>query len=152
MESSLREKAKDFGVVRRSYKSISKHNKSEAERLERQVKREFRKLHEFLWNEEKALLEQLQEEIQEKEELIQEKVEQLERDNQALLSEARQLQADLKQDDHTFLMSHKNRKRRMAWTVEEPEAVPTGLLLDVPKYLGSLQFNVWKKMLGSVTA
>ncbi|XP_051631055.1 E3 ubiquitin-protein ligase TRIM35 isoform X2 [Manacus candei] len=152
MESSLREKAKDFGVVRRSYKSIAKHNKTEAERLERQVKREFRKLHEFLWNEEKALLAQLQEEIQQKQELIQEKVEQLERENQALLGEARQLQADLKQDDHTFLMSHKNRKRRIAWTAEEPEAVPAGLLLDVPKYLGSLQFNVWKKMLGSVTA
>ncbi|XP_035756620.1 tripartite motif-containing protein 35-like [Egretta garzetta] len=93
METSLRDKAKDFGAVQRSYKSISKHNQNDA----------------------------------------------------------RQLQADLKEDDYTFLMTHKNRKRRIACTAEEPEAVPSGMLLDVAKYLGSLQYNVWKKMLDIIT-
>ncbi|XP_005430994.3 tripartite motif-containing protein 35 [Geospiza fortis] len=152
MESSLRDKAKDFGAVRRSYESISRHNEVESERLERQVKWEFEKLHKFLWDEEQAVLAQLREEAGQKQDLIQGKMEQLAEASQALLNEAARLEADLKQDDITFLMTHKNRKRRIACTAEEPEAVPSGLLLDVAKYLGSLQYNVWKKMLDTITA
>uniref|UniRef100_A0A8D2PUA3 TRI35 protein n=1 Tax=Zosterops lateralis melanops TaxID=1220523 RepID=A0A8D2PUA3_ZOSLA len=154
MESSLRDKAKDFGAVRRSYECISRHNEVSAEssRLERQVKWEFEKLHKFLRDEEQAVLGQLREEARRKQDVIQGKMEQLEEESRALLREAGQLQADLKEDDYTFLMTHKNRKRRIACTAEEPEAVPSGMLLDVAKYLGSLQYNVWKKMLDSITA
>ncbi|XP_066196200.1 E3 ubiquitin-protein ligase TRIM35 [Sylvia atricapilla] len=152
MESSLRDKAKEFGAVRRSYESISRHNEAESARLERQVKWEFEKLHKFLRDEEQALLAQLREETRRKQDVIQGKMEQLAEESQALLNEAGQLQADLKEDDYTFLMAHKNRKRRIACTAEEPEAVPSGMLLDVAKYLGSLQYNVWKKMLDTITA
>ncbi|XP_068039232.1 LOW QUALITY PROTEIN: E3 ubiquitin-protein ligase TRIM35 [Anomalospiza imberbis] len=152
MEASLRDKAKDFGTVRRSYESISRHNEVESERLERQVKWEFEKLHKFLWDEEQAVLAQLREETGRKQDLIQGKMEQLAEASQALLNEAAQLQADLKQDDYTFLMVPQDRKRRIACTAEEPEAVPLGMLLDVAKYLGSLQYNVWKKMLDTITA
>ncbi|NWV52546.1 TRI35 protein, partial [Daphoenositta chrysoptera] len=151
MESSLRDRAKDFGTVRRSYESISRHNEAELSRLEQQVKREFEKLHKFLRDEEQAVLAQLREEAQRKQGLIQGKMEQLEEESRALLNEAAQLQADLKEDDYTFLMTHKNRKRRIACTAEEPEAVPAGMLLDVAKYLGSLQYNAWKKMLDTIT-
>ncbi|KAM6271402.1 E3 ubiquitin-protein ligase TRIM35 isoform 2-T2 [Spheniscus humboldti] len=151
METSLRGKVKDFGAVRRSYESISKHNRVEAMRLEEQIRREFEKLHEFLRGEEKALLAQLQEETRHKHSLIEGKVKQLAEESRALLHEAHQLQAELKEDDYTFLMTHKNRKRRIACTAEEPEAVSSGMLLDSAKYLGSLQYNVWKKMLDIIT-
>ncbi|NWR47758.1 TRI35 protein, partial [Regulus satrapa] len=157
MGSSLWDKAKEFGTVRRSYESISRHNEAESARLERQVKQEFEKLHKFLQDEEQALLEQLREETRRKQDLIQGKMEQLAEESQALLNEAAQLQADLKEDDYTFLMPHPNPSSmvnpcpRIACTAEEPEAVPLGLLLDVAKYLGSLQYNVWKKMLDIIT-
>ncbi|NWH89708.1 TRI35 protein, partial [Aegithalos caudatus] len=152
MESSLRDKAKDFGAVRSCYESISRHNQAESARLERQVKREFQQLHEFLWDEERAVLARLREEFRRKQDVIQGKMERLEEESRALLHEAGQLQEDLREDDYTFLMTHKNRKRRIACTAEEPEAVPSGMLLDVAKYLGSLQYNVWKKMLDTITA
>ncbi|NXB01896.1 TRI35 protein, partial [Cnemophilus loriae] len=151
MKSSLQDKAKDFGTVCRSYESISRHNEAESVRLEWQVKREFEKLHKFLQDEEQAVLAQIREETRQKQDLIRAKVEQLAAESQALLNEAWQLQVDLKEDDYTFLMRHKNRKRRIACTAEEPEAVPSGMLLDVAKYLGSLQYNVWKKMLDTIT-
>ncbi|XP_065586606.1 E3 ubiquitin-protein ligase TRIM35 isoform X1 [Cyrtonyx montezumae] len=151
METSLQDKVKDFGAVHRSYESISRHNKVEAKRLEEQIKKEFEKLHEFLRDEEKALLSQLQEEKQHKHSLIESKMKQLSENSRAVLSEARQLQADLEEDDYTFLRTHKNRKRRIACTAEEPEAVPLGMLIDSAKYLGSLQYNVWKKMLNIIT-
>ncbi|NWW78433.1 TRI35 protein, partial [Climacteris rufus] len=157
MEASLRDKAKDFGAVRRSYESIARHNQAEAARLERQVRREFEKLHKFLRDEEQAVLAELREESRWKQELIQGKMEQLAEESQALLNEARQLQADLKEDDYTFLMTHPDPFSmgspctRIACTAEEPEAVPSGMLLDVAKYLGSLQYNVWKKMLDTIT-
>ncbi|XP_064911595.1 E3 ubiquitin-protein ligase TRIM35 isoform X2 [Columba livia] len=151
METSLRDKAKDFGAVHRSYESIAKHNQVEAARLEEQIRREFEKLHEFLRGEEDALLARVREEMRLKDGRIQSEMKQLAEESRALLNEAHQLQADLKEDDYTFLMSHKNRKRRIACTAEEPEAVPWGMLLDVSKYLGSLQYNVWKKMLDIIT-
>ncbi|NWR64113.1 TRI35 protein, partial [Bucorvus abyssinicus] len=151
METSLRDKAKDFGTTHRSYESIFKHNQVEATRLEEQIKKQFEKLHEFLRGEERALLAQLQEETRRKHDLLEGKMKQLSEDCRTLLREARQLQMDLKEDDYTFLMTHKNRKRRIACAAEEPEAVPSGMLLDIAKYLGSLQYNVWKKMLDIIT-
>ncbi|NXS61661.1 TRI35 protein, partial [Brachypteracias leptosomus] len=151
METSLRDKAKDFSAIHRSYESIFKHNQVEVVRLERQIKTEFGKLHEFLKIEEEMLLAQLQEEAQDKHNLIEGKMKQLSEDCQTLLSEARQLQKDLKEDDYTFLMAYKNRKRRIACAIDEPGDMPSGMLLDVAEYLGSLQYNVWKRMLDVIT-
>lgn len=73
-------------------------------RLEERIRKEFEKLHEFLRGEEKALLAQLQEETRHKRGLIEGKMRRLAKERQALLNEALQLQADLKEDDYTFLM------------------------------------------------
>ncbi|XP_067387393.1 E3 ubiquitin-protein ligase TRIM35 isoform X2 [Emydura macquarii macquarii] len=151
MENSLRDKVKDFGMVRRSYESISKHNQVEVTRLEDQIRKEFEKLHEFLCGEEKAVLSELHEEARRKQDLIEGKVQKLSEESNALLHEVNQLQADLKEDDLSFLTKHKNRKRRIACTAEEPEAIPPGMLVDVPKFLGSLQYKVWRKMLDIIT-
>ncbi|KYO43966.1 E3 ubiquitin-protein ligase TRIM35 [Alligator mississippiensis] len=150
MENSLRDKVKDFRAVQRAYESISKHNQVEAARLEEQIQQEFEKLHEFLRGEEKAALAELRDEARSKRGLIDGKVQKLAEESSALVREADLLQADLREDDCTFLRKHKNRKRRIACTAEEPEAVLPGMLIDVAKYLGSLQYDVWKRMLGII--
>lgn len=68
------------------------------------MKWEFEKLHKFLREEEQAVLARLREEARQKQDTIQGKMEQLAQESQALLAEATQLQADLKEDDYTFLM------------------------------------------------
>ncbi|KFQ16162.1 Tripartite motif-containing protein 35, partial [Leptosomus discolor] len=120
----------------------------EALRLEEQIRREFEKLHEFLRGEEKALLARLQEEARRKHGLIEGAL----GDLLGVCKPSRPVTL-YKSDGRCFLLfqTHKNRKRRIACTAEEPEAVPSGMLLDVAKYLGSLQYNVWKKMLDIIT-
>ncbi|XP_066482819.1 E3 ubiquitin-protein ligase TRIM35 isoform X2 [Tiliqua scincoides] len=147
MENSLRDKMQEFGRVQSNYRRIASHNKAESGRLEKKIRKQFEQLHEFLQSEEKIMLEELREETQKKQDLIEDKIKKLSEESQILLQEVSHLQADLKEDDISFLKKHKNRKRRIAWTVEAPDAVPTGMLIEVTRYLDSLQYNMWKKML-----
>ncbi|XP_053239789.1 E3 ubiquitin-protein ligase TRIM35 [Podarcis raffonei] len=150
MESSLQDKVQEFGRIKSDYRLIANHNKEETARLEKEIKKQFEQLHKFLENEEKTMLEELREEAQKKQDLIEDKIRKLSEESNVLVQEVGQLHADLKEGDVSFLKKHKNRKRRIAWTVEQPEAIPPGTLIEVTKYLDSLQYNVWKKMLNII--
>lgn len=149
MEHALREKAKAFWAVRRSYEAIAKHNQVEAVWLEGRIRQEFDKLREFLRVEEQAILDAMAEEAREKQRLAEGKMKRLAEDTEALAHEIERLQVEMKEDDVSFLMKHKSRKRRLFCTME-PEPVQPGMLIDVCKYLDSLQYRVWRKMVTSV--
>ncbi|XP_055970123.1 E3 ubiquitin-protein ligase TRIM35 [Sorex fumeus] len=149
MEHALREKAKAFWAVRRSYEAIAKHNQGERAWLEGRIRREFEKLREFLEAEEQAVLDAVAEEARQKQGLADERMKRLAEDAEALTHEMERLQKELKEDDVSFLMKHKSRKRRLFCTME-PEPVQPGLLLDVCKHLDSLPYRVWRKMMASV--
>ncbi|XP_045142894.1 E3 ubiquitin-protein ligase TRIM35 [Echinops telfairi] len=149
MEHMLREKAKAFWAMRRSYEAITKHNQVEAVWLEGRIRQEFDKLREFLRVEEQAILDAMAEEARQKQHLAEEKIKQLSEETETLACEIERLQREMKEDDVSFLMKHKSRKRRLFCSME-PEPVQPGLLIDVCKYLDSLQYRVWKKMVLSV--
>ncbi|XP_016009789.1 tripartite motif-containing protein 35 isoform X2 [Rousettus aegyptiacus] len=149
MEHALREKAKAFWAMRRSYEAIAKHNQVEAAWLEGRIRQEFDKLREFLRVEEQAILDAMAEETRQKQLLAEEKMKQLAEDTEALAHEIERLQMEMKEDDVSFLMKHKSRKRRLFCTME-PEPVQPSMLIDVCKYLDSLQYRVWRKMVMSV--
>uniref|UniRef100_A0A8C9JND2 Tripartite motif containing 35 n=1 Tax=Panthera tigris altaica TaxID=74533 RepID=A0A8C9JND2_PANTA len=149
MEHALREKAKAFWAVRRSYEAIAKHNQVEAAWLEGRIRQEFDKLREFLRVEEQTILDAMAEEAREKQRLAEGKMKRLAEDTEALAHEIERLQVEMKEDDVSFLMKHKSRKRRLFCTME-PEPVQPGMLIDVCKYLDSLQYRVWRKMVTSV--
>ncbi|OWK07318.1 hypothetical protein Celaphus_00017108, partial [Cervus elaphus hippelaphus] len=112
MEHALREKAKAFCAMQRSYEAIAKHNQVEAAWLEARIRREFDKLREFLRMEEQAILEAMANEARQKQHLAEEKMKQLREDTEALAHEIERLQMEMKEDDVSFLMKHKSRKRR----------------------------------------
>ncbi|XP_020037606.1 E3 ubiquitin-protein ligase TRIM35 isoform X2 [Castor canadensis] len=149
MEHALREKAKAFWTVRRSYEAIAKHNQVEAAWLEARIRQEFDKLREFLRVEERATLDAMAEESRQKQLLVDEKMKHLAEETEALAREIERLQMEMKEDDVSFLMKHKSRKRRLFSTVE-PEPIQSGMLIDVCKYLDSLRYRVWKKMIASI--
>uniref|UniRef100_A0A8D0L6J4 Uncharacterized protein n=1 Tax=Sphenodon punctatus TaxID=8508 RepID=A0A8D0L6J4_SPHPU len=145
LDKTLREKMKEFELVQSSYESFARHNQVSAAWLEQQIKKQFKELRRFLRNEEVVVLAELKEEVSRKRGLIKGKIKTLTEDHSSLLWEVTQLQTDLQEEDHSFLLKHKNQKRRLACTME-PEAVLPGVLIDVAKYLGSLQYKAWKKM------
>ncbi|XP_008563083.1 PREDICTED: tripartite motif-containing protein 35-like, partial [Galeopterus variegatus] len=104
MEHSLREKAKAFWAMRRSYEAIAKHNQVEAAWLESRIRQEFDKLREFLRAEEQAVLEAMAEEARQKQLLAEEKMKQLTEETEALAHEIERLQMEMKEDDVSFLM------------------------------------------------
>lgn len=112
MEHTLREKAKAFWAMRRSYEAITKHNQVEAAWLEGRIRQEFDKLREFLRLEEQAVLEAVAQETRQKQHLADEKMKQLIEETEVLAHEIERLQMELKEDDVSFLMKHKSRKRR----------------------------------------
>ncbi|KAM6221062.1 E3 ubiquitin-protein ligase TRIM35 [Rhynchocyon petersi] len=145
MEDTLKEKAKATWAVRQSYEAITKHNEVEAVWLEGQIRHEFDRLRDFLMLEEQTILDIMNEEVRQKQRLVEEKMKELEDETEALAQEIERLQKEMKEDDVSFLMKHKNRKRRLFCTAE-PDPVQPGMLLNVCKYLDSLQYRVWKKM------
>nr|XP_026254665.1 tripartite motif-containing protein 35 isoform X1 [Urocitellus parryii] len=149
MECTLREKAKAFWAMRRSYEAIAKHNQVEAAWLEGRIRQEFDKLREFLRVEEQAVLEAVAQETRQKQLLADEKMKQLTEETEVLAQEIERLQMELKEDDVSFLMKHKSRKRRLFCTVE-PEPIQPGMLINPCRYLDSLQYRVWKKMISSI--
>ncbi|XP_066197535.1 E3 ubiquitin-protein ligase TRIM35 [Saccopteryx leptura] len=145
MEHALREKAKAFCAKWRSYEAITNHNQVKTVWLEERIRQEFDKLREFLRVEEQAILDAVAEETRQKQLLAEEKMKQLMEGTKTLDHEIKRLQMEMKEDDVTFLMKHKSRKRRLFCTME-PEPIQPGMLIDVCKYLDSLQYRVWRKM------
>ncbi|KAF6097887.1 tripartite motif containing 35 [Phyllostomus discolor] len=149
MEHSLREKAKASLVIQHSYQAIAKHNQEKSAWLEKRIRQEFDKLREFLRVEEQAILDAVAEETRQKQLLAEEKMKQLRENTKTLMHETERLQMEMKEDDVSFLMKHKSRKRRLFCTME-PEPIQPGMLIDICKYLDSLQYRVWRKMVMSV--
>lgn len=76
----------------------------EAAWLEGRIRQEFDKLREFLRVEEQAILDATAEEARQKQRLVEEKMKRLAEDTEALAHEIERLQAEMKEDDVSFLM------------------------------------------------
>lgn len=104
MEHVLREKAKAFWALRRTYEAIAKHNEVQTTWLEGRIRDEFDKLRDFLRVEEQATLDAMKEESRKKHLQAEEKMKQLAEQTEALAREIERLQMEMKEDDMTFLM------------------------------------------------
>uniref|UniRef100_A0A7N5KPW1 Tripartite motif containing 35 n=1 Tax=Ailuropoda melanoleuca TaxID=9646 RepID=A0A7N5KPW1_AILME len=89
----------------------------EAAWLEGRIRQEFDKLREFLRVEEQAILDATAEEARQKQRLVEEKMKRLAEDTEALAHEIERLQAEMKEDDVSFLMPllHHGARARPAW-------------------------------------
>ncbi|XP_076119274.1 zinc-binding protein A33-like [Alosa pseudoharengus] len=141
----LQKKLKTFKEVKLICDQTAAHVKTQSQTTERQIKKVFLELHQFLQDEEAARIAAMREEEEQKSQMMKKKIEKMSREISSLSDTIRAIEEEMGADDITFLQNYKSTVERAQCTLQDPESV-SGALINVAKHLGNLKFRVWEKM------
>ncbi|KAM9356753.1 LOW QUALITY PROTEIN: uncharacterized protein ABDE67_004341 [Symphorus nematophorus] len=123
----------------------AEHIHVQARHTERQIKEKFKKLHQFLDEEEKVRLADLWEEEEHKSQMMKEKIEALSREVAGLADTVRATEEELRAEDISLLRNYKAAVKSIKQRPQQDDPHQlSGALVNV--HLGNLTFNIWDKM------
>ncbi|XP_076128910.1 zinc-binding protein A33-like [Alosa pseudoharengus] len=141
----LQENLKTYREAKLLFDQTAKHIKCQAKDVERQIKEEFERLHQFLRDEESARMAVLKEEEEFKSQMMKKKTEEISKEIQSLLDIIKAIEKYMDGEDITFLKNYSVIMKQVPFTLPDPEPVPE-TLVNMANYLGNLRFRIWEKM------
>ncbi|XP_028842184.1 E3 ubiquitin-protein ligase TRIM39 [Denticeps clupeoides] len=141
----LKERLKLFRKAKHSFDRAAEHVKNQAESTERQIRKEFEALRQFLQDEEASRLSLLKEEEQQKMQLINDGINDIESEMTSTENAIRTAEQEMMSRDVLFLKNYKETIKRI-WRLPPNPEMKSGALIDVAKHLGSLKYKVWNEM------
>ncbi|XP_015250926.1 PREDICTED: zinc-binding protein A33-like [Cyprinodon variegatus] len=148
----LKEKLDLFNRAKDNMEQTAGHIRVQAERTEKQIKDQFKKLYLFLKEEEAARISALREEEERKRKVLEEKIQALNSQISAMSEIIRTTDDKLVAPDISFLLNYQTVKlgiqRRPLLDHTKPVS---GVLLDEAKHLGNLVYDIWIRMKAMVS-
>ncbi|XP_036943162.1 E3 ubiquitin-protein ligase TRIM39-like [Acanthopagrus latus] len=147
----LQDKLKLLKEAKRNCNRTSKQIKARARDAKRQIRKEFKRLHRVLEEEEEVRVAALRKEEKQKRVAMKQKAEALHGGIAALSGTIRAAAEEMRAEDVAFLQNYKAALERVQQRplMDDPEPL-TGALIDLTMHLGNLSFKIWKKMKDAV--
>ncbi|XP_071392361.1 zinc-binding protein A33-like [Centroberyx affinis] len=142
---SLQKQLKTLNKTKGQWEETKNYLKTQADQNEKVIKEEFEKLHQFLWEEERARLVKLRHEEEMKSQVMCVKLEYIEDKIKNLSSIISDIETAIRASDVPFLQDYKKTKKRAKYNIQDPECI-RDILIDSARHLRLLKFEIWKKM------